>query len=70
MSNTILVRVACPLCRQADEVEVPVKGFMRWQAGELIQQAMPELDADRREQLMSGTCAKCWDEIFPPDEDE
>lgn len=70
MSNTILVRVACPFCREADEVEVPVDGFQRWQAGELIQQAMPELDADKREQLISGVCAKCWDATFPPDENE
>ena len=35
-----------------------------WQAGELIQNAMPNLDADSREQLISGTCPKCWDEMF------
>ena len=40
----------------------------RRQRGELIQEALPELSADQRELLISGTCPKCWDELFPPDE--
>lgn len=58
------------MCRESESIEVPVDGFQRWQSGELIQNAMPELDADKREQLISGTCPKCWDELFASDEDE
>ena len=63
MSNTIVV-VNCPFCQKLAEVEVPFEGFMAWQSGELIQNAMPELSADSREQLISGTCPRCWDETF------
>jgi hypothetical protein len=68
MSNTTLVRVACPMCRESRTLEVPADGFERWQSGELIQNAMPELSADDREQLISGTCGKCWTELFGSDE--
>ena len=36
-----------------------------WERGELmIQEALPELTADEREQLMSGINQKRWDEMF------
>lgn len=70
MNDTMVVAVHCPFCQKSAEVEVPVKGFLAWQSGELIQNAMPEVDADSREQLISGTCSKCWDKMFPCSEDE
>ena len=42
----------------------------RWEAGELIQVAMPRLDADGREFNKTGITAEEWEEIFPPEEDE
>lgn len=69
MSNTTLVRVACPMCGESRTLEVPAEGFERWQAGELIQNAMPELSADDREQLISGTCGACWDRLFPSEDE-
>lgn len=65
-----MVAVPCRWCGSVTELEPSVEGFMAWQNGELIQRAMPELDADERELLISGTCPKCWDEMFPPDSDE
>ena len=35
-----------------------------WQNGKLIQDAMPYLSADERELIISGTCGKCFDEMF------
>ena len=35
-----------------------------------MQEIFPELSMDQRELMISGTCKSCWDEIFPPDEDE
>jgi hypothetical protein len=43
---------------------VPEEGFHNWQGGELIQNALPELTADERELLISGTCPSCWDRMF------
>ena len=58
------VVVNCPFCKKTAQIEVVAEEFEDWQAGELIQNAMPNLDADSREQLISGTCPKCWDEMF------
>ena len=41
-----------------------------WEAGELIQVAMPRLGADAREFIMTGITPSEWKEIFPPEEDE
>lgn len=70
MPTTMIVAVPCPFCHDVAELEVPTEGFMAWQSGELIQNALPELSADDREQLISGTCPKCWDELFPESEEE
>jgi hypothetical protein len=57
------------MCGESRTLEVPAEGFERWQAGELIQNAMPELSADDREQLISGTCGACWDRLFPSEDE-
>lgn len=36
----------------------------------LIQDAMPHLDKDEREFLMTGYTPEDWHEMFPPEEDE
>ena len=43
---------------------VPEEGFHNWQGRALIQNALPELTADERELLISGTCPSCWDRMF------
>jgi hypothetical protein len=45
-----------------------LEGFKRLQAGALIQDAFPTLDANAREILISGTGPKAWDKLFPPEE--
>lgn len=70
MLTTMTVAVPCHICQEIVELTVPVEGFIAWQRGDYIQDAMPELSADDREMLISGTCPKCWDELFPSDEDE
>jgi hypothetical protein len=40
----------------------------RWQAGEFVQDVFPDMSAGEREALVSGTHAKCFDEMFPEDE--
>lgn len=58
--DTTVVRVRCPTCLSEDAVVVPTEGFKRWRNGALIQRALPELTADLRERLISGTCQPCW----------
>ena len=37
----------------------------RWEAGELIQNVMPDLTAEQREFLISGVTPPEWDRMFP-----
>ncbi len=67
---TSVVAVPCRLCQQVTDLSVNIEGFIAWQGGEFIQDALPELSADERELLISGTCPTCWEEMFPSDEEE
>lgn len=64
----VLVGVECPSCRKTDEFEVDERGYNRWRSGTHIQNAFPDLNVDRREQLMSGICPPCWDAEFPSED--
>lgn len=55
----------CPLCGESATLEVTEEGLNRWYAGEFSQDALPELSADDRERLITGTCGPCWDKMFP-----
>lgn len=66
---TMLVKTTCPICHCDTYLMVDAEEYARWQAGELIQIAMPNLDADAREMLISGICPTCWNDMFG-DEDE
>lgn len=58
------IDVCCKWCEKSHELEVRKSGLNRWKNGELIQDVLPELSADERELLISGTCGKCWDAMF------
>ena len=61
------VSVACAYCLEVHTFECSTRGVVAWQAGELIQNALPELSADQREMMISGTCGDCWDKMYPED---
>ena len=67
MIATIFVK--CPHCHDFSEVVAPLEGFRRWQAGQFIQDALPELSCDDREILISGICPDCWVEVFGEDDE-
>jgi hypothetical protein len=69
LAMTAVVAVPCRRCHTVHDLTVNVEKFVSWQAGELIQDALPELSLDERELLISGTCGACFDELFP-EEDE
>lgn len=58
------VQTTCPMCKTNCDVAVRQEGYIKWQKGELIQNAMPELDDDTRERLITGICPTCWEEVF------
>jgi len=61
--------VQCPFCGKKDEFKVKGPELFLYRQGEFVQQAFVSLNADRREQIMTGVDQKCWDEkMKDPDE--
>lgn len=58
------VDLTCPFCGEDHTVKVSLAGYIKWERGELIQNAMPDLTPIEREQLISGLCPKCQAEMF------
>jgi len=70
METTTIVK-NCSCCAAQVEIhDVPLDGYHAWKQGELIQIALPELSAEDRELLISGTCDVCWNMLFPEDDEE
>jgi hypothetical protein len=61
----------CEICGNRGVLDnVDALGFLRWsELGENIQDALPDLDADQRELLMTGTHAHCWEKMWERFED-
>ena len=64
MEETMIVFAKCPFCGKVTEIEVPLIGYLDWEDGELIQNAMPNLSAEQREMLISGMCEECQKTFF------
>jgi hypothetical protein len=52
------------------DLDITQEQFDRWQSGELIQNAMPNLSLEEREFLISGLLPGEFDQLFSPDEEE
>lgn len=65
--DTVKCNTSCPFCKQDFVVVTTLEGYIEWTSGTLIQNAMPDSTPDEREQLISGTCPKCWDIQFADD---
>ena len=50
-------------------LDVTAEEVANWKAGELIQNAMPRLNADEREFIKTGITAEEWEEMFGTQED-
>jgi hypothetical protein len=59
----VLETPSCGMCGKQGVVEVPAVGFLEWNLGKHVQDAFPDLDIAIREQIISGTHPKCWDEM-------
>ena len=58
------IPVAIGLAGNTTDVEVVASGLDRWQAGELIQDAFPDIPIDIREMMVSGMHPECWETMF------
>jgi len=69
--GTATVRGKCVLSGRGYLVfNVECRGFQSWLNGATIQSALPDLDAEQREFLISGISPIAFDEVFPETEDE
>jgi hypothetical protein len=59
----------CIQCGTDTIVLLPFTEFERWRSGTLIQAAFPEMSADDREVLITGTHPGCWDDMFKSEEE-
>ena len=50
------------------DLDITLEEYASWKGGELIQTAMPRLNADEREFIMTGITAEEWEEMFSPQE--
>lgn len=64
MATAVVKTLPCRVCGKRGAIEVRVDGFSAWMDGALIMDAFPELDADQRELLMTGTHAHCWEVMW------
>jgi hypothetical protein len=60
----------CMMCGDRTVVALDRVSIERWRGGELVQNVFPDLDADARELLISGTHPACWAEMFGDEADD
>lgn len=63
------IGVHCTHCGQVVELPITEERLLSWDGRTHIQDHFPELTPGQREMFLSGICPKCWDEIFPPEEE-
>lgn len=61
------VRVKCIMCNHVYIFDVDRAGYEAWRSGTLIQDALPNLDIEKRELLISHTCSACFDSLCGKD---
>ncbi len=62
----MLVTKLDPFSGKTNTLEIPVTQAQldAWHGGKLIQHAMPNLDVDQREFLMTGVMPDSWEKAF------
>jgi hypothetical protein len=70
MTSTIEVKTRpCCVCGKSEIKTLDRQAVARWQDGENIQRAFPDMDAGERELLITGTHPNCWDTLFGGEEE-
>jgi len=58
----------CNHCDHTEEITFGFEDYADWKDGGLIQNTLDYLTPDEREMMISGTCGKCFDKFFPPND--
>lgn len=62
--SKITKSATCSVTHKTYSVTVDAAAYRRWKAGELIQRAIPELNGDQREFLITGYTPEEWNKVF------
>lgn len=62
--NKVEITKQCFMCNNTTTQEYSKEAVDNWQAGMLIQNAMPEETPSRREFLITGMCFDCQKDFF------
>ena len=54
----------CPFCGKETEFVVDKDKFEKWDNGELVQKAFPNLSPEQRELFITEMCYECQEHIF------
>ena len=63
----VFVTKPCIVCEQTSWVTLDADKHARWIAGEHVQAVWPDMPAEEREMLITGTHPACWDQLFSDD---
>ena len=67
--DTLTLTITCILCGEDKIIKLTNKEYIDYFMNNMkIQYAMPNQPADIRELCISGTCGKCFDELFKEEE--
>ena len=62
----ITLKIKCAYCGTEYNLEVNEADWEKWNQGKcFIQDCFPYLTASDRELIISNTCPKCWDKMWP-----
>jgi hypothetical protein len=68
--GTVTVSGFCRITGKPHAVTVPAIGLKKWNAGDYIQNALPEATPDEREWLMTRTSPEGWEKLFPKESED
>ena len=64
VNGQIMLSGECILCNKHVHFQVSETGYLNWNNGMKIQDALPELSAGKREMMLTNICDKCFNNTF------
>lgn len=64
MNFPISIDFECPMCGKYHMITVELEQYLKYQSGELVQDAFPHMSPSDRERFISGLCPDCQKKIF------
>ena len=64
MRKMVALERVCPHCGCNKIIIVEEDSFNKWITGGLIQDVWPEMSPEGREEIKTGICPKCWEDMF------